>query len=79
LNLPFTFWSRAAVNLLVARRCDVKLAMRTVGKYSACLGFTSLKPIRRVYEQDSAAVRRWLRRDYPAVAMRAKQARGVIF
>jgi transposase len=79
LGLPFALWSRAAVRELVARRCGVELAVRTVGKYLARWGFTAQKPIRRAYEQDPAAVRRWLRRDYPAIVARAKRARGVIF
>ena len=79
LDLPFALWSRAAVGVLIARRCGVELAVRTVGKYLARWGFTAQKPIRRAYEQDPAAVRRWLRRDYPAIVARAKRERGVIF
>ena len=48
-----------------------ELAVRTVGKYLARWGFTAQKPIRRAYEQDPAAVRRWLRREYPAIVARA--------
>jgi hypothetical protein len=79
LDLPFALWSRAAVGMLIARHCGVKLAVRTVGKSLARWGFTAQKPIRRAYEQDPAAVRRWLRRDYLAIVLRARQARGVIF
>ena len=79
LGLPFALWSRAAVRALIARRCGVELAVRTVGKYLARWGFTARKPIRRAYERDPAAVRRWLRRDYPAIVARAKRARGAIF
>jgi transposase len=79
LGLLFALWSRAAVRELVARRCGVELAVRTVGKYLARWGFTAQKPLRRAYEQDPAAVRRWLRRDYPAIVARAKQARGIVF
>src|ERR671917_852220 len=79
LGLPFALWSRAAVRALIARRCGVELAVRTAGKYLARWGFTAQKPIRRAYEQDPAAVRRWLRRDYPTVVARAKQARGATF
>jgi transposase len=79
LDLPFALWSRAAVGMLIARRCGVELAVRTVGKYLARWGFTAQKPIRRAYEQDPAAVRRWLRREYPALVARAKRARGLIF
>src|SRR5919205_2494411 len=78
LDLPFALWSRAAVRMLIARHCGVELAVRTVGKYLARWGFTAQKPIRRAYEQDPAAVRRWLRRDYPAIVARAKQARGIV-
>src|ERR671913_2273175 len=79
LGLPFALWNRAAVGALVARRCGVELAVRTVGKYLARWGFTAQKPIRRAYEQDPAAVRRWLRRDYPAIVAQAKRARGIVF
>jgi transposase len=79
LGLPFALWSRAAVRELVARRCGVELAVRTAGKYLARWGFTAQKPLRRAHERDPAAVRCWLRRDYPAIVARAKQARGIIF
>src|SRR5215203_2116616 len=78
VGLPFALWSRAAVAMLIARRCGVELAVRTAGKYLARWGFTAQKPIRRAYEQDPAAVRRWLRRDYPEIVKRAKQARGIV-
>jgi transposase len=78
LSLPSALWSRAAVRELVWQRCRVRLAVRTMGTYLARWGFTAQKPLRRAYEQDPAAVRRWLRRDYPAIAARAKRARGVI-
>src|SRR3954466_2546500 len=79
LGLPFALWSRAAVRALIARRCGGELAVRTVGKYLARGGVTAQKPIRRAYEQDPAAVRRWLRQDYPDIVARARQARGIIF
>jgi transposase len=52
--------------------------VRTVGQYLARWGFTAQKPIRRAYEQDPAAVRRWLRQDYPEIVKRAKQTHGVV-
>jgi transposase len=79
LDLPFALWSRAAVRELILRRFGVRLAVRTMGTYLARWGFTAQKPLRRAYEQDPTAVRRWLRRDYPAIAARAKAERGTIF
>src|SRR5918997_7066648 len=79
LGLDFTLWSRAAVSALIQRQYGVRLAVRTTGKYLARWGFTAQKPLRRAYEQDPAAVRRWLRRDYPAIAARVKAERGAVF
>jgi transposase len=79
LDLPFALWSRAAVRAVIRQRCGVGLAVRTVGKYLARWGFTAQKPLRRAYEQNPAAVRRWLRRDYPAIVAAARRARGALF
>ncbi len=79
LDLPFALWSRAAVRELIRQRFGVRLAVRTMGTYLARWGFTAQKPLRRAYGQDPAAVRRWLRRDYPVIAARAKAEGGRIF
>jgi transposase len=78
LDLPFALWSRAGLREVIWQRFRVRLAVRTMGTYLARWGFTAQKPIRRAYEQDPAAVRRWLRQDYPEIVKRAKQARGVV-
>jgi len=79
LGLPFALWSRAAAQALVRQRFGIAVAVRTMGSYLARWGYTAQKPLRRAYEQDPVAVRRWLRREYPAIVARARQARGIIF
>ena len=79
LGLPFALWSRAAVRELIRRRFGIRLAVRTMGTYLARWGFTAQKPLRRACEQDPAAVRRWLRRDHPAIAARARAEGGAVF
>jgi hypothetical protein len=79
LGLPFALWSRGAVRESIWRRYRVRLAVRTMGTYLARWGFTAQRPLRRACEQEPAAVRRWLRRDYPAVAARAKAGGGLVF
>lgn len=79
LGLPHALWSRAAVRALVAQRCGVRLAVRSVGAYLARWGFTAQKPLRRAYEQSADAVQRWLSHDYPAIAAQAGRERGAIF
>jgi transposase len=79
LGLPFALWSRAAVRELIEQHCGVRLAVRTMSTYLARWGFTAQKPLRRAYEQSPKAVRRWLRREYPALVARARGEKGVIF
>jgi len=67
LKLPFVLWTREAVRDLIARKFGRRLSVWTVGRYLARWGFTPQKPLRRAYEQDPAAVRRWLRAKYPAI------------
>jgi transposase len=71
LKLPFALWTRDAVALLIERKWGVKLSLSQVGRYLNRWGFTPQKPVRRAYEQDSAAVRQWLAEKYPAIARRA--------
>src|SRR5918997_1174446 len=79
LDLPLGRWSRGGVREPILRRFGVRLAVRAMAAYLARWGFTAQKPLRRAYEQDPAAVRRWLRRDYPAIAARAKGEGGAVF
>ena len=51
LRMDFCLGSRAAVDLLIARKHGIKPPVRTVGKYLARWGFTPQKPIKKAYEQ----------------------------
>src|SRR5712691_10573061 len=73
LRLPFFLWTREAVRDLIERRFGVRLALTTVGRYLRSWGFTPQRPVRRAFEQDRAAVARWLASEYPAIARRAKR------
>lgn len=73
LKLGFALWTRQAVRRLLAERFDLHVSVWTVGRYLARWGFTPQKPLRRAYEQDPQAVRRWLEDEYPAIRARAKR------
>lgn len=73
LQLSFALWTREAVGELLARRFGVQVSVWTVGRYLRRWGFTPQKPVRRAYERDPEAVRRWLREKYPAIRARAKR------
>lgn len=78
LKLPFALWTREAVRDLIAKKFGLRLSVWTVGRYLARWGFTPQKPLRRAYEQDPEAVRRWLRREYPAIRALARRERAEI-
>src|ERR1039458_3931044 len=73
LSLPFALWTREAVQDLLARKFDLQVSVWTVGRYLRAWGLTPQKPVRRAYEQNPVAVRRWLEEEYPAIRARAPQ------
>jgi transposase len=79
LKLPFFLWSREAVRELIFRNCGVTVSINTVGNYLRAGGFTVQKPVRRAYEQNRAAVQRWLDEEYPAIQRRAKAEKALIY
>lgn len=73
LLLPFALWTREAVCELVQRRFGVSMSVWTAGRCLKGWGLTPQKPMRRAYERDPVAVKKWLEQEYPAIASRAKQ------
>jgi len=73
LRLPFALWTREAVQQLLLQRLGLEVSVWTVGRYLKSWGLTPQKPIRRAFEQDSAAVRRWLETEYPEIEREAKR------
>jgi transposase len=73
LKLPFSLWTREAVQQLIIERHGIHLSVWTVGRYLRRWGMTPQKPLRRAYEQDSKAVEQWLQTEYPAIRRRANR------
>ena len=68
LKLPFALWTREAVAALNGSG-PVAVQHR---RYLRSWGMTAQRPARRATERSEPAVQAWLRRDYPAIAARAK-------
>ena len=79
LQMPFALWTRGAVQQLIARRFGIDVSVWTVGRYLRDWGFTPQKPLRRAYERDPEAVRRWLQEGYPAIRRQAKREKARIW
>src|ERR1700693_1901469 len=79
LSLPFALWTREAVQELLSRKFDVQVSVWTVGRYLKAWGMTPQKPVRRAYERNDAAIKRWLGAEYPALVGDAKRERATIY
>jgi transposase len=78
LSLPFALWTREAVQALLSRKFNLEVSVWTVGRYLRAWGLTPQKPVRRAYEQNPAAVRKWLQEEYPAIRESARQDQAQI-
>jgi hypothetical protein len=76
--MPFALWTREAVQELLSRKFDVQVSVWTVRRYLRSWGLTPQKPVRRAYEQNPAAVRKWLEEEYPAIRAEARQFKAQI-
>ena len=79
LKPSFVLWTAEAVRQLIFRRFKVRLSARSTRRYLKRWGFSPQKPKRRAYEQDGAAVRRWLKEEYPAIRARARREKARIY
>lgn len=64
---------------LIVSRFGIRLSLWTVGRYLRRWGFTPQKPLRRAYERDPQAVRKWLSKEYPTIRSRARRERATIY
>ena len=78
LNFGFMLWTREAVRQVLKRNYGIEIGLSAVGRLLKNVGLTPQKPMKKAYEQSSAAVRKWLKEEYPVIHERAKQSRSEI-
>lgn len=79
LKLPFFLWTAEAVMKLIQKKFKITCSVRTVQRYLKSWGFTPQKPKRRAYERNESAVKRWLKKEYPAIRAQAHQEKARIY
>jgi transposase len=81
LQMKFTFalWTLDMVRRLIRRHLRIMLSRSSVGRLMDQLGLSAQRPLWRAYQQNPAAVAKWLRDEYPRICEAAKQARALIF
>jgi len=78
LKLSFALWTREAVAEWIEQKFGLRLSVWTVGRYLKRWGLTPQKPLRKAFEQDPEAVRRWLEEEYPAIRKTAQREQAEI-
>jgi transposase len=78
-GFDFGLWTRQIVAALILERFDIELSVTTVGRLLAELGITPQKPLRRAYERDPEAVRKWQKEEFPTLRRRAKRCGADIY
>ena len=78
LKMPFVLWTRQAVKELIRKEFGVEMPLSTVGVYLRRWGFTPQKPIKKAYQQQSNAVKKWLDEEYPEIKLIASEEKGEI-
>jgi transposase len=72
LGLPFALWTREAVGMLIERETGVQLSRSTISTYLHTWRLTPQRPRKRATERQKPKLRRWMKRQYPAIVRRAK-------
>jgi transposase len=78
LKLPFALWTRPVIRQFIHERFGIRLPVRTLGHYLKRWGFTPQRPKKAAYEQQPAAVRKWIDEQYPAIMKCAKAEKAEI-
>ena len=78
-GFDFGLWTRTIVRELVRKQFGVTLSRASIGALLARQGLTPQKPLARAYQRDPAAVLRWQRDTYPAIARQAKRQGADIY
>ena len=78
-GFDFGLWTRQIVADLIESRLGVVLSVSSVGRLLQRQGLTPQKPLRRAYERDEEAVKKWVSEVYPKVKKYAKKQGAEIF
>ncbi len=78
-GFDFGLWTRQIVSALIEQEFKVRLGVTAVGRLLAELDITPQKPLRRAYERDPIAIKRWTTEVFPRLRARAKRNGAKIF
>ena len=78
-GFDFGLWTRQIVAALIEQKFGAHIGVTAVGRLLAELDITPQKPLRRAYERDPAAIKRWTTEVFTGLRARAKRVGAKIF
>ena len=78
-GFDFALWTRDVVRELIIQKFNISLSVTSVGSLLAELNLTPQKPLQRAYQRDPAAIERWQRDTFPAIAKQCKEDGAEIY
>lgn len=78
LTFGAAFWTLRLVGTLIERRFGVVLHNTTIARLLRELGITPQKPVRRAFQRDDEACRRWMTEEFPKIVRFARRKQAVL-
>lgn len=79
MRFEFALWTREMIQKLIKDKFQIKLSLKAVGRLLAQLGLTCQKPLYSAIQKDESLVKKWLKKIYPEIKLRAQREKADIY
>lgn len=79
LEFDFALWTIGMIKELISRKFSVSYSNVQVGRLMKKLGLSRQRPLERASQQDPGKVKKWLKKEYPAIKAEAKKEKREIY
>jgi len=78
-QFDFCLWNRRIIKAMLKKHHGIEISLSSISRLLAQLGLSAQRPIYKAYQQDKAAVKKWLEETYPKLFERAKKLSATIY
>ena len=78
-QFPFCLWTLDIIRTVLKKEHSIELSKSSVSRLLKHMGLSPQRPIYKSYKQDPKAIKKYLKKTYPAIAKRAEQEGWEIF
>lgn len=79
MKFEFALWTREMIQKLIKDKFGIKLSLNAVGRLLGQLGLTCQKPLYKAIQKDESLVKKWLKKIYPQIKIRASKEKADIY